>query len=313
MDKINIYTEQIKQEALRLGFDGCGISKAELLSDESPRFKEWLEKGYSADLDYMKNNIDKRLDPGKLFEGAKSVISLIINYFPEEKQHDREAPVLSKFAYGADYHYVLKKRLAGLLDFIVKKIPDSNGRIFVDSAPILERAWAKKSGLGWIGKNNLLINKEFGSFVFLGEVIVNTELNYDEEIGNLCGTCNKCISACPTGALVSEYKLNAGRCTSYYSLANKTDSIPEEFRNKFKNRVFGCDICQDVCPWNQKLKTTKINEFIPDPQLLTMSKDDWYNIEADEFNKLFKKSSVKESKYIGIKRNLEFIKGSLND
>ena len=309
MNTVNIYTEQIKQEALRLGFDGCGISKADYLSEESPRLKEWLEKGYCADLVYMKNNIDKRLDPGKLFEGAKSVISLIVNYFPMEKQHDREAPVLSKFAYGADYHYVLKKRLAGLLDFIIKKIPDSNGRIFVDSAPILERAWAKKSGLGWIGKNNLLINKEFGSFVFIGEVIVNTELKYDEEIGNLCGTCNKCITACPTGALVSEYKINAGRCISYYSLANKTDSIPDEFRNKFKNRVFGCDICQDVCPWNQKLKASKINEFKPDPQLLTMSKDDWYNMEAEEFNKLFKKSSVKESKYDGIKRNLEFIKG----
>jgi len=297
-------------EALRLGFDDCGISRADFLEFDSERLKTWLEKGYHAGLGYMERNKDKRTDPRKLVEGAKSVVSVIMNYFHSQNQQDHGAPVISKYYYGKDHHQVVKKRLSELLLFIRKMIPGSDGRVFTDSVPLLEKAFAARSGLGWIGKNSLLLTKKYGSFIYIGDLIVNIELEYDIPVKDHCGTCEKCIRACPTRALIGERILDLNRCISFHTIENKTDSMPENLRGLFRNRVFGCDICQDVCPWNRKLKSHAVEELNPHPDLLYMSNREWHSINRERFNELFKGSAVKRAKFEGLRRNLDFLAGS---
>ena len=309
MNTIPGNTALIKNEALRLGFDDCGVSIADFLKEESERLDSWLNKGYQARLGYMERNKEKRTDPRKLVEGAKSVISVILNYFPAHKQLDPDAPVLSKYAYGKDYHHVIKKKLADLLAFIRQNIPGADGRAFVDSAPVLEHAFASRSGLGWIGKNSLLLTTHHGSFVFIGELIVNIELDYDRPVNDMCGSCRNCITSCPTGAIVAERVIDANKCISFHTIENKTDSMPENLKGKFQNRVFGCDICQDVCPWNKNAKPHSTEEFHPQHDLLSMSKKEWYSIDRERFNELFKGSAVKRAKFEGLRRNLRFLEG----
>ena len=307
MNTIPGNTALIKNEALRLGFDDCGVSRAEFLEEESLNLDSWLNNGYHARLGYMERNKEKRTDPRKLVEGAKSVISVILNYYPAQKQLDPDAPVLSKYAYGKDYHHVIKKKLKELLAFIRQKIPGSDGRAFVDSAPVLEHAFASRSGLGWIGKNSLLLTTHHGSFVFIGELIVNIELEYDRAVNDMCGSCRNCITSCPTGAIVADRVVDANRCISFHTIENKTELMPENLRDKFMNRVFGCDICQDVCPWNKNAKPHSTEEFTPRHDLLSMSKKEWYAIDRESFNELFKGSAVKRAKFEGLRRNLGFL------
>lgn len=301
------YTQLIKAEAKRLGFMYCGISKAEFLEEEAPRLENWLNQNMQGRMSYMENYFDKRLDPTKLVEGAKSVISLLLNYYPSQTQKDKEAPKLSRYAYGADYHFVIKEKLKEFLFFIRENIGDINGRIFVDSAPILERAWAKKSGLGWVGKNTNLITKENGSFFFIAELIIDLELEYDGPIKDYCGSCTKCIEACPTAAIVEPYKVDGSKCISYFTIELK-ENIPDEYAGKFENWVFGCDICQDVCPWNRFSKPHAEPDFNPKEGLLDMNKKEWEEITEEIFNQLFKNSAVKRTTYKGLKRNLTFLK-----
>jgi epoxyqueuosine reductase len=302
------YSQLIKSEALRLGFNDCGISQAGFLPLEAERLKSWLSKGYNAQLSYMENHFEKRTDPRLLVESAKSVISVILNYYPAQVQSDPEAPVIAKYAYGKDYHNIVRKKLKSLLNYTCELIPGCEGRVFTDSAPVMEHAWASRSGLGWIGKNSLLLTSRYGSFVFIGEMIINTELDYDQPVNDLCGSCRNCITSCPTGAIVADRVVDAGKCISFHTIENKTSEIPEIFKEKFQNRVFGCDICQDVCPWNRKTTPLTTTEFIPHPELLSMSKNDWHFIDRDKFNNLFRGSAVKRAKFEGFKRNLEFLK-----
>jgi len=301
------YSQQIKAEALRLGFSDCGISAADFLPEEAGRLRSWLDKGYNAELSYMENNFEKRTDPRLLVEGAKSVVSVIMNYYPSEKQADPEAPVIAKYAYGKDYHQVIRKKLKSLLLFTTQLIPECKGRVFTDSAPVMEHAWASRAGLGWIGKNSLLLSSKFGSFVFIGEMIINAELEYDRPVNDMCGSCMNCVTSCPTGAIVADRVIDAGKCISYHTIENKTPEMPEEFKDKFMNRFFGCDICQDVCPWNRKASAHNIEEFFPDPELLSMSKEDWYKMDEKKFNSLFAGSAVKRAKFEGFERNLRFL------
>lgn len=303
-------TQQVKDEAERLGFDDCGISRAEKLFDDEKRLKEWLEKGYHGEMKYMENHFQKRIDPAQLVPGTISVISVILNYYPATKQKDPEAPILSKYAYGEDYHFIVKHKLKQLHAFINENIAETSGRAFVDSAPLLDRAWAEKAGLGWIGKNTNLISPKHGSFVFIGSLLVDLEFNYNEKsINDYCGGCSKCIQACPTQAIVAERELDASKCISYFTIEYKDDALPESFREKFKNRVFGCDICQDVCPWNRKVKPNQVTVFQPSDKLMNLSKADWHTMDEEEFRVLFKKSPVKRTKFRGLKRNLAFISG----
>jgi len=301
------YSQLIKSEALRLGFSDCGISAADFLPGEAARLKSWLEKGYNADLSYMENHYEKRVDPRKLVEGAKSVVSVILNYYPDKKQTDPEAPVLAKYAYGQDYHQVIRKKLNALLSFTNELIPGCEGRVFTDSAPVLEHAWASRAGLGWIGKNSLLLTTRFGSFVFIGEMIISAELEYDRPVNDMCGSCRNCITSCPTGAIVEDRVVDAGKCISYHTIENKTPEMPEEVRGKFQNRVFGCDICQDVCPWNSKATANATEEFNPHPELLSLGKKEWHLLDKEAFNNLFRGSAVKRAKFEGLRRNLDFL------
>lgn len=302
------YTKSIKDEALRLGFQQCGVSKAQFLEEEAPRLEKWLNNNMHGKMAYMENHFDKRLDPRLLVDDAKSVISLSLNYFPEENQTDPNAPKISKYAYGADYHTVIKDKLFQLLNFIRENIGDVAGRAFVDSAPVLDRAWAKRSGLGWVGKNSNIINKKSGSFFFLAELIIDLELEYDFPFHtDHCGTCTKCIDACPTDAILSPAIIDAKRCISYLTIELK-DEIPQEFDGKMDNWMFGCDICQDVCPWNRFSVPHTEAQFTPDPRLLEMKKEDWLDITEDVFQHLFKHSAVKRTKFKGLTRNLDFIK-----
>lgn len=303
------YTKLIKQKAKELGFDYCGISKAEFLENEAPSFEAWLKKDMHGQMNYMQNHFDMRLDPTLLVENAKSVISLSYNYFTDKTQSDPFAPKISKYAFGEDYHLVLKDTLNELFDFIKKEIGEVSGRTFVDSAPILERAWAKKSGLGWIGKNTNLINKKSGSFYFLCEVIIDLELDYDCPVTDHCGTCTACIDACPTQAIVEPYKVDGSKCISYFTIELK-ESIPLEMKGKFENWVFGCDICQDVCPWNNFSTHHHQEKFEPKEQLLKMTKDEWEYLNENIFRELFKKSAIKRTKYNGLKRNIVFLKNN---
>jgi epoxyqueuosine reductase len=298
---------QIREIASRLGFDQVGFARAERMDPEAERLEQWLNKGYHGKMSYMENHFEKRVDPTLLVPGAKSVISLVFNYFPEQLQHDPEAPKIARYAYGEDYHKVLKDKLFTMLDEMRAKWGDIQGRCFVDSAPVMERDWAKRSGLGWIGRNTLLIHPKRGSYYFLTELIVDLELEYDHPIKDYCGTCTKCVEACPTDAFVGEgYLLDASKCISYLTIELK-EAIPQEFSGKMENWAFGCDICQEVCPWNRFSTPHKESAFQPVEPLLDLSKEEWQEITEEVFNPLFKKSAVQRTGYEGLKRNLRFI------
>jgi len=302
------YTKQIKAWANELGFMFCGIAKAEFLEQEAPRLEAWLNKGFHGDMQYMENHFDKRLDPRLLVDDAKSVISLGLNYYTDVQQLDPNAPFISKYAYGADYHNVIKDKLKLLLQLINDNIGEVHGRGFVDSAPVLDRAWAKKAGLGWIGKNANLISKKTGSFFFLAELIVDLDLEYDiEPTADHCGTCTRCIDACPTEAIVGPAIVDGSKCISYLTIELKNE-IPKDFKDKLDGWMFGCDICQDVCPWNRFSVLHNEPQFTPHPDLLGMTKGDWGEITEDVFKKVFKGSAVKRTKFNGLKRNIDFIK-----
>jgi epoxyqueuosine reductase len=299
-------TLKIKAEARRLGFDYCGISKAEFLEEEAPRLESWLNQNMHGQMSYMQNYFDKRLDPRILVPGAKSVISMLLNYYPSEKQQDDTSPKISKYAYGTDYHFVIKEKLNQLLEFIRDEIGEIGGRAFVDSAPVMDKAWAKKSGLGWIGKHSNLINKQSGSFFFIAELIIDLDLEYDGPIKDYCGTCTKCIDACPTDAIVSPNVVDGSKCISYFTIELK-ESIPSDVKGKFNNWMFGCDICQDVCPWNRFSKPHKEPHFKPNTELLGFTKSDWDEITEETFKRVFKNSAVKRTKFEGLKRNIDFL------
>jgi len=300
------YTELIKNEAKKLGFISCGISRAEFLEDEAPRLEKWLKMKMNGEMKYMENYFEKRLDPRKLVDDAKSIISLTYNYYPEDLQN-KEAPKVSKYAYGMDYHYVIKEKLNFFLTFIKDKIGNVHGRAFVDSAPILEKAWAAKSGIGWVGKNSNLITKQVGSFYFLAELIVDLDLDYDTIESDHCGQCTACIDSCPTQAITQPYVVDGSKCISYFTIELK-ENIPKEFKGKFDDWVFGCDVCQDVCPWNKFSKSHKEPLFQTSSELMKMSRDEWNEITEETFNKIFKNSAVKRTGYKGLTRNLNFIK-----
>ena len=302
------YSNLIKAEAKRLGFMFCGIAKADFLEDEAPRLENWLKQNMHGEMQYMENYFDKRLDPRLLVDDAKSVISLALNYYTDNTQADPLAPKISKYAYGADYHTVIKDKLKQLLAFMQDNIGEVGGRAFVDSAPVLDKAWAKKAGLGWVGKNTNLINQKSGSFFFLAELIVDIELEYDiQPTADHCGTCTRCIDACPTEAIVAPYIVDGSRCISYLTIELKNE-IPPEFKGQTDNWMFGCDICQDVCPWNKFSVLHQEPAFTPHPELLGISKKDWEDITEETFQKVFKNSAVKRTKYSGLKRNIDFIK-----
>ncbi len=302
------YSDLIKARALDLGFSGCGISAAGFLDDEAKRLEAWLKSGMHGKMIYLENNFDKRVDPSRLVEGAKSVITVLHNYYPREIQKDPEAPVLSKYSYGTDYHFVLKDKLKKLLAFMNASIGEINGRAFVDSAPVMERAWAARSGTGWIGKNTNLLVKGAGSFFFIGELIVDIELATDAPSGDLCGNCSLCIDSCPTGAITAPRQLDSRRCISYLTVEYR-DQLPAEMRDKLQNRVFGCDICQDVCPHNKKAIPHNEPLFNADPEILEMTSADWNGMKRSLFNRHFARSAVKRAGYKLIKRNIEFLKG----
>lgn len=297
---------RIKEEAVRLGFTACGISAASRLEDDAIHLKKWLASGFQGGMNYMNRYVEKRVDPTLLVEGARSVISVIMNYYPEKDQADPEAPRISKYAYGRDYHRVMKKKLKKLLEFIREEMGPVEGRYFVDSAPVLDRAWAARAGLGWIGKNSSLISREFGSFVFIGELVVDRELDYDRPVTGYCGDCTRCIDACPTGAIVADGVIDSRKCISYQTIENKGEIHPE-MRGKMANWVFGCDICQDVCPWNQKVTPHREPAFNPHPDLLTLTRKEWYEMDEGQFNQLFAGTPVMRIKYRGLKRNLQFL------
>lgn len=302
------FSTKIKAEAKRLGFYFCGIAKAEFLEDEAPRLENWLKAGNHGEMSYMNNHFDKRLDPRLLVDNAKSVISVALNYYTEDKQQDSTAPKISKYAFGSDYHFVIKDKLKSLTEFIQSTIGEVNGRAFVDSAPVLDKAWAKKAGLGWIGKNTNLLNKQTGSFFFLGELIVDLELEYDFPFQeDYCGTCTRCIDACPTEAIINPYIVDGSKCISYLTIELK-DQIPESFKGKMDNWAFGCDICQDVCPWNRFSIPHREEAFNPNKEMLKMNKQDWVEITEETFKKVFKNSPLKRTKLSGLKRNIDFIK-----
>ncbi len=304
--KTEQHTQLIKAEAKRLGFLSCGISKAEFLEEEAPRLEKWLKQDMHGEMQYMENHFDKRLDPTKLVEGSRSVISLLLNYFPSETQHP-DSYKISKYAYGTDYHFVIKDKLKELLHFIQEEIGEVHGRAFVDSAPVLDKAWAAKSGLGWIGKHSNLLTQQVGSFYFIAELIVDLELEYDTPVTDHCGTCTACIDACPTEAIVAPYVVDGSKCISYLTIELK-NGIPNEFQGKLDEWMFGCDVCQDVCPWNRFSKPHHEPLFHPNPELLSFTKKDWEEITEDVFRKVFKKSAVKRTKYAGLKRNIDFLK-----
>ena len=300
------YSRMIKAEAQRLGFMYCGISEADFLEEEAPRLEQWLQQGYQGKMSYMENHFDKRLDPRKLVDGARSVISLLLNYYPEETQTDPQAPKISKYAYGEDYHFVIKRKLKDLTHYIEENIGEVAGRAFVDSAPVMDKVWAAKSGLGWVGKHSNLIHPKEGSFFFVAELILDLDLAYDGPIKDYCGTCTRCIDACPTDAIATPYVVDGSKCISYFTIELK-DAIPEDVSGKFENWAFGCDICQDVCPWNRFSKPHREEAFRPHPNLLSMTQSDWQDISEEVFRELFRRSAVKRTKFAGLTRNLKFL------
>ena len=297
----------VKQIAQRLGFMACGISKATFLEEEAPRLEKWLMQNHHGEMGYMARNFDKRLDPRKLVPGAKSVVSLLYNYYPNASQTDKDAPKLARYAYGKDYHHVIKDKLFEFMHDIQTEIGAVEGRVFVDSAPVLEKAWAAKSGLGWVGKNTNLIRKHNGSYFFIAELIIDLELAADGAVTDHCGSCTACLDACPTNAFVAPYKLDASKCISYFTIELK-DAIPNEVKGQFDDWAFGCDICQEVCPWNRFSTPHNEPQFEPNPALMQLSKKDWHEITEEVFKRLFEASAVQRTGFNGLKRNLEFLK-----
>jgi len=295
----------IKKLASDHGFDQCGIAKAEPLYEDAKRLEDWLKKGYHGEMQYMSNHFELRTDPTKLFPGAKSVITLLYNYFPETLQNT-DAPKIAKYAYGEDYHLVIRKKLNTLLQSIRENFGNIEGRGFVDSAPVLERTWAKKSGLGWIGKNGNLINKSKGSFFFIATLITDLELEPDvEHVKDFCGTCNKCVDACPTEAIMINKTIDATKCISYFTIELKSNELPDGLEKKSENWIFGCDICQDVCPWNRFSKITEHQELNPYPEIIHFGIREWDNLSEENFNVIFKNSPLKRTGFKGLKRNLK--------
>ena len=300
------YAQLIKAESKRLGFLSCGISKAGFLEEEAPRLENWLNNQMNGQMSYMENHFDKRLNPTLLVDDAKSVISLLLNYYPSELQNE-DSYKISKYAYGQDYHHVIKEKLKELLHFIQTEIGEVSGRAFVDSAPVLDKAWAAKSGLGWVGKNSNLITQKVGSFYFIAELIIDLELDYDAPTTDHCGSCTACLDACPTEAIVAPYVVDGSKCISYFTIELK-DNLPQEMKGKFDDWIFGCDVCQDVCPWNRFSKPHNEPLFQANSDILNFSKSDWEEITVDTFQKVFKNSAVKRTKYEGLLRNINFLK-----
>lgn len=300
------HTKLIKEKAEKFGFQSCGISKAEFLEEEAPRLETWLKNNYHGEMKYMENHFDKRLNPTLLVDGAKSVISLSYNYFPKDKIEEVENFKISKYAYGEDYHEVIKEKLGELVAELQEEIGEFGFRIFVDSAPVLEKAWARKSGIGWVGKNANLITKKHGSFYFLAEIICDLELNYDFETTDHCGTCRACIEACPTKAIISDKIVDGSKCISYATIELKNE-IPDYFEGKMDDWIFGCDVCQDVCPWNRFSAPTLEEKFAPNFQKLNFRKKEWKELTQEIFSEIFRKSAVKRTKFSGLMRNIEFL------
>ncbi|SHK86168.1 tRNA epoxyqueuosine(34) reductase QueG [Rhodothermus profundi] len=295
----------LKAEARRLGFDACGISKAEVLDEEARRLEAWLKAGFHGTMHWMERHFDKRIDPTKLVEGARSVISVLHNYYqPLSPDPSPETGKISRYAWGDDYHEVLKEKLYQLFAWLEAQVGEVHGRAFVDSAPVMDKAWARRSGLGWIGKNTNLINRRMGSFFFIGELIVDVPLPPDGPIPDYCGSCTRCLDACPTGALVQPYVLDARRCISYLTIEHRGDDIPPELQEKMGNWIFGCDICQDVCPWNKFKYATNEPRFLPRPGLPDTPLDRWEELDLEAFRQKFRKSAVKRAKFEGFKRNV---------
>ncbi len=300
------HTAIVKSIAKDLGFSFCGIAKAEFLEEEAPKLEQWLKRGYQGKMGYLENHFDKRLDPTKLVPGAKSVVSLVYNYFPEKDLSKPDHPNIAKYAYGQDYHEVIKVKLRAFLEQIETEIGAVEGRAFVDSAPVHERAWAAKAGLGWVGKNSLLLNRQMGSFFFLAELIIDLELIPDGPIADYCGTCTACLDACPTDAIPAPYVVDGSKCISYLTIELK-EAIPSEFKGKMENWAFGCDICQDVCPWNRFAKPHQEPAFQPQGWEGFSAKE-WTELTQETFSQVFKKSAVKRTKFAGLKRNIDFLK-----
>ncbi len=310
--KTNI-AKLITDEALSLGFDDIGFSRALELSGDKEKLQDWLNKGYNSGMKYMENHFEKRVNPSLLVDEAVTVITVLKNYYPANHSLSQNFPKIARYAYGNDYHTVIKEKLSLLLNFIRDSInPNLSGRSFVDSAPVLERSWAVNAGLGWIGKNSMLIHKKLGSFVFIGELIVNIDIpNSEKIVADKCGNCTNCIEACPTSAILPNRTVNSNNCISYLTIENK-DEIPEKFIDRFNGWIFGCDICQEVCPWNKKAEPHLDPDFYPLSEIVTMNAKDWQNLTPEKFRSVFKKSAIKRTKYEGLKRNLTFAGNSIN-
>ena len=300
------YADTIKRKAKDLGFLSCGIAAADFLEEEAPKLEQWLNEKRHGEMAYMENHFDKRLDPRLLVPGAKSVVSLLFNYYTPEIQKDPEAPKLSRYAYGKDYHYVIKDKLKALLENIREEMGEVGGRVFVDSAPVMDKAWASRAGLGWVGKNTNLIAKQTGSFFFIAEMILDIELAHDRPVADHCGSCTACIDACPTQALTAPYQIDGSKCISYATIELKS-AIPDYFKDKMDGWMFGCDVCQTVCPWNRFAQPHQEKEFTPAAGLLEMNKRDWEELTEETFKKVFTKSAVKRTKYAGLTRNIKFL------
>ncbi len=306
LDRRAHYSNLIKHKAKDLGFLSCGIAKASFLSEEAPKLEQWLQQGRHGKMTYMENHFDKRLDPTLLVPGAKSVVSLLLNYHSEEKQSDPEAPKISTYAYGQDYHTVIKEKLTQLMIYLREEIGEIEGRVFVDSAPVMDKAWASRAGLGWVGKNTNLISKQVGSFFFIAELIIDLDLEYDLPVADHCGSCTACIDSCPTEALIAPYQIDGSKCISYATIELK-ESIPETFKDKMEGWAFGCDICQTVCPWNRFATPHQETAFMPKKEVLELSSKDWQELTEETFKKVFQKSAVKRAKFSGLKRNIKFL------
>ncbi|MDP4290001.1 MAG: tRNA epoxyqueuosine(34) reductase QueG [Bacteroidota bacterium] len=302
-------SQLIKAKAIELGFDACGIASAERLENEEPLLKAWLEKGFNGQMAYMANNLDKRLDPRYLTDNGKSVIVVLFYYYPPSFQNEAAEYKIGKYAYGKDYHITIKEKLNLLGNYISQIAPGHTYRVFADSAPVLEKAWAKKAGLGWTGKHSLLIVPRRGSFFFIGEMITTLDLEPDRPfVGNLCGSCTRCINACPTKAITEPGKIDARKCIAYLTMELKDDQLPEEFSGLNKEWIFACDACQDACPWNKALKPHTHADFQPNMSLLNLSKQEWDTLTQERFDEIFKDSAIKRAKYSGLKRNIDFLK-----
>jgi epoxyqueuosine reductase len=303
---IDQHTQLVKQLALQNRFDYCGIAKAQPLNEDARRLEKWLQQGMHGSMKYMENYFDLRVDPTKLVPGAKSVITLLKNYYPAQSNSEIR---ISKYAYGKDYHEVIKASLRKMIHELQEKIGQFQGRGFVDSAPVLERSWAQRSGLGWIGRNGNLITKQTGSFFFIATLIVDVDLNYDDPFAkDFCGSCKKCVEACPTEAILPDKTINASKCISYFTIELKDEIIPEEMKGKFNDWMFGCDICQDVCPWNRFSRPNNEEAFQPLPEILNFTSKEWEALSEEAFKKIFKHSPLSRAKYKGLQRNIKFLK-----